>query len=230
MTTKIEQLNAYLYQQTSILNSLPVAVSIKDSELNYRFFNTTALKHAGLSHTDIYEQSDYDMPWHDQANIFRHGGKKVLSGMDLLTLDPITHKDNSHVTYLTQQSPILNADRDIIGICLMTQIIAHHKIVKNSRYVTEQDKQDYATIIRPHLPEQHTLPYNLTLNEQITLYYLLRGYTLEKIATTLVRSQYTIKDRVETLKARFACQTKPELIKKAIELGYMNHVPKSIAT
>ena len=99
MSNKVESLNTYLYQQTVILDSLPVSISIKDSELNYRYFNPLALSNAGFNHiNDIYERSDFDMPWQDQASIFQHGGKKVLSGMKLLTLDPISDNYGGSVT------------------------------------------------------------------------------------------------------------------------------------
>jgi len=222
MSQKIETLNTYLYQQTAILNSLPVAISIKDSELNYRYFNPIALQRAGFSQLhDVYGNSDYDMPWHDQAAIFQGGGKKVLAGMSLLTLEPITNKNNQSTTYLTQQSPIYDHNKSIIGICLLTKIIAQHKIVKNSCYVTEKEKQQFASVILPHMPEIFNYQFNLTDNEQVTLYYLLRGATAEKIAAKVHRSHYTIRDRIERLKLSFNCATKSELISIAIKQGYL---------
>ena len=229
MSQQIETLNAYLYQQKTILDSLPISILIKDNELNYRYFNAAALCTAGFKQCqDIYEHSDYEMPWYDQADIFQNGGKKVLSGMHLLTLDPITNNNGQEMTYLTQQTPIRDNGNNIIGISLITKVIAKHKLLKRGRYVTADDKTRFAEFIIPHLPETPIYRFNLSNNAKTTLYYLLRGATTEQIAQRLCRSHYTIKDRVEQLKQIFACNTKSELINKAIREGYMSLMPEHI--
>ncbi len=229
MSQSIEALQRHLYQQTDLLDQLPIAISFKDTQLRYRYFNAQALQNAGFTHSaDVFEKTDVDMPWHDQAAIFQQGGRKVLAGATLVTLDPITTQDQRDLTYLTQQKPVRDPQGAIVGISLTTRIIAQHKLIKCSRYVTEQDRRQLAEILQPHLPDMAQPARRLSEHEQITLYYLLQGMTLSQIAIKLSRSTHTIKDRVTRLKAIFNCSSKTMLIHQATAEGYRHSLPKAL--
>ncbi len=229
MSECIEKLCRYLHNQAPILNSLNVALAIKDVDLNYRYFNSAALKQYGFSQpSDVYENSDFDMPWHDQAAIFQGGGKQVLAGSQLLTLDPVTDNNGNRFTTLCEQTPIIDTNNNIIGICCAVKTIASHPLVTNSRYVKTLNDEPYAEVVAPHMPNTPQHQYNLTLAEQQTLYYLLRGATAEHIANKLHRSPYTIKDRIDNLKSKFSCNSKTELIHSAIKKGYMQLIPAGL--
>lgn len=70
--------------------------------------------------------------------------------------------------------------------------------------------------------------YNLSLRESECLFYLLRGRTAKEIAKILAISPRTVEKYIETLKFKFSCQTKNNLVGKAIEDGLMNIIPQSI--
>ncbi|MFZ9035642.1 MAG: PAS domain-containing protein, partial [Francisellaceae bacterium] len=97
----------FLEHQALILDSLPLAISIKDKNLEYVYLNRMAKKLNGFDRSgDFLEKNDHDMPWYDQAKLFQNGGRKVLTGEALVSLDPILNQRQQNMTLLTRQNPI----------------------------------------------------------------------------------------------------------------------------
>lgn len=69
---------------------------------------------------------------------------------------------------------------------------------------------------------------NLTAREKECLFYTLRGKTSKETAYLINVSPKTVEFHLEHLKNKFKCYSKSELISKAIELGYLEKIPKSI--
>lgn len=67
----------------------------------------------------------------------------------------------------------------------------------------------------------------LTSKETECLYYLIRGYTAKMIARVLLISYRTVENHIEQLKIKFKCNTKAELIDKAISSGCLYLLVKS---
>jgi DNA-binding CsgD family transcriptional regulator len=56
----------------------------------------------------------------------------------------------------------------------------------------------------------------------------MRGKTTKEIAKMLRLSHRTVEKHIETLKIKFNCIYKSEVIEKAFELGYSNILPKTL--
>jgi LuxR family quorum-sensing transcriptional regulator LasR len=62
---------------------------------------------------------------------------------------------------------------------------------------------------------------NLTKREKDILKYCILGYTAKRIGRILFISYRTVEKYINTLKIKFFCDTKGELIEKAIKSGFI---------
>jgi DNA-binding CsgD family transcriptional regulator len=68
---------------------------------------------------------------------------------------------------------------------------------------------------------------NLSDRQLECLFLLMRGKTSKQIAAILELSPRTIETHIEDIKEKFNCQSKSELIEKAINEGFMHVIPES---
>lgn len=71
---------------------------------------------------------------------------------------------------------------------------------------------------------------NLSKKESECLFFLIFGKTYKEIAEIQAVAPRTIIDHIERLKFKLRCNTKSELISRAIELGYNYQIPASLLT
>ncbi|RKP47521.1 helix-turn-helix transcriptional regulator [Trinickia fusca] len=69
---------------------------------------------------------------------------------------------------------------------------------------------------------------DLTPRETEILFFLLRGGVARRIADLLSISVRTVEHHIDALKDKFAVSSKPELIEKAIEMGYFYITPATL--
>lgn len=102
-----------------IINSIPVRVFWKDKNLVYLGCNTLFAHDAGFENPkEIIGKDDYQMGWHNQADLYREDDRNVMeSGSSkLLIEEPQTTPDGNIITLLTSKIPLKNSNGDIIGV------------------------------------------------------------------------------------------------------------------
>jgi two-component system sensor histidine kinase/response regulator len=102
-----------------ILNAIPARVFWKDSNLNYLGCNTIFALDAGFTKPDdIIGKNDYQMGWHDQADLYRNDDREVVNtGVPKLNIEETqsTPTGNTKVI-LTNKVPLRNSKGEIRGI------------------------------------------------------------------------------------------------------------------
>jgi hypothetical protein len=102
-----------------ILNAVPVRVFWKDRNLNYLGCNTAFARDAGFEKPiDIIGKNDYQMGWHNQAELYRGDDIQVIeSGISKLNIEePQTTPGGDTITLLTSKTPLRNATGEINGL------------------------------------------------------------------------------------------------------------------
>jgi PAS domain S-box-containing protein len=102
-----------------IFRAIPVRVFWKDRNLVYLGCNDAFAKDAGLpSPSAIVGKDDFQMVWHDQAELYRNDDRRVIdSGVPrLLIEEPQTTPDGTIITLLTSKLPLRDAHGEIIGV------------------------------------------------------------------------------------------------------------------
>ena len=103
----------------SIIRHAPIRVFWKDLDLRYVGCNIQFARDAGLaSPDDLIGKSDFDMGWHDQAELYRADDRAVLeSGTPKLDYEePQTTPDGRTIWLSTSKVPLRNKDDHIVGL------------------------------------------------------------------------------------------------------------------
>jgi PAS domain S-box-containing protein len=102
-----------------IINAIPVRVFWKDRNLIFLGCNQIFARDAGFSDPmEIIGKDDYQMVWHDQAELYRADDKQVMeTGKGKFNIEePQTTPDGKTITLLTSKVPLLNSEGNVIGI------------------------------------------------------------------------------------------------------------------
>ncbi len=140
---------------TTIINTAPLRIFWKDTDLNYLGCNTVFAKDAGkLDSQEMIGKKDYDLSWKDQAELYGADDRQVMdSNIPKLSFDePQTTPDGKTIWLRTSKVPLLNDKKETIGILGMYEDVT-------KRY--ELDKE---------LQSSHDLLDKLTKNVPGALY------------------------------------------------------------
>lgn len=103
----------------AVLDALPYRVFWKDEKLNYLGANTAFLKDGGLtSIEEIIGKSDHELPWHEQAELFRADDTEVINSKQakLNIEEPFTASDGVTKYLLTNKVPLIDEQHHVFGI------------------------------------------------------------------------------------------------------------------
>ncbi len=103
----------------TIMDTIPARVFWKDKESVFLGCNKMFLKDAGLENVnEIIGKTDYDMTWHDQAELYREDDHMVIfSGKAKLDYEePQTTPDGDKIWLRTSKIPLRNHTGEIIGM------------------------------------------------------------------------------------------------------------------
>jgi len=102
-----------------IINAIPVRVFWKDRNLVYLGCNAAFVSDAGFTDPkDIIGKDDYQMGWHDQAELYRNDDRQVIeSGCAKLHIEePQTTPEGKIITLFTNKIPLRNSKGEVNGI------------------------------------------------------------------------------------------------------------------
>lgn len=115
----------------TIVDTVPVRIFWKDTELRYLGCNPSFAKDAGIaSPEDIIGLDDYDLAWTKaQSDLYRDDDREVIdSGIPKLGYEESLNKSNGEMIALqTSKVPLCNAHNEIIGVLGIYQDITERK-------------------------------------------------------------------------------------------------------
>ena len=103
----------------AVLDALPYRVFWKDEKLNYLGANTAFLNDGGFtSMQEIVGKSDHELPWHEQAELFRADDTEVINSKQakLNFEEHLTTSDGLTKYVLTNKVPLVDEDQHVFGI------------------------------------------------------------------------------------------------------------------
>lgn len=131
---------AYKSLIQEVVEGIPIRVFWKDRECRYLGCNSLFAQDAGFSNSsDLIGKTDFDMIWHDQADIYRADDMLVMeSGQPKLNYEePLTSTDGTLVYLRTSKVPLRDANQVIIGILgIYEDITERKKAEKLERHLT----------------------------------------------------------------------------------------------
>jgi PAS domain S-box-containing protein len=119
-----------------ILNSLPQSVFWKNRDSVYLGCNQRFARDANIASPDeLIGKCDFDMPWKDQAELYRADDRKVMeSGTPLYNYEePQTQAGGNTIWLRTSKIPLRGADGAVVGVLAMYEDITDQKRAENER-------------------------------------------------------------------------------------------------
>jgi PAS domain S-box-containing protein len=113
-----------------VMDNIPQAVFWKDKELTYLGTNQAFAEDAGFSSPqDLVGKTDFDMPWKEQAELYRADDQRVLdSGEGKLNYEEPQTSPTGPITWLrTSKIPMRGADGKIFAVLGMYEDITEWK-------------------------------------------------------------------------------------------------------
>jgi diguanylate cyclase (GGDEF)-like protein/PAS domain S-box-containing protein len=126
-----------LRQQKDLLDSViqhsPIRVFWKDRDLRYLGCNSQFARDAGLSSPDdLIGKTDFEMSWHDQAELYQADDQAVMvSGIAKLDFEEPQTTPDGHTLWLsTSKVPLRGGDNQIIGVLGVYSDITARKLAE----------------------------------------------------------------------------------------------------
>jgi PAS domain S-box-containing protein len=166
-----------------VLSNIPMAVFWKDRDLFYLGCNTEFAKDAGVTNVDdIIGKSDYDMPWREQADLYRSDDFTVLeTGEAKFNYEePQTAPDGSTIWLRTSKVPMRDAAGNVVAVLGIYEDIT-------SRKQAEEDAKREKAHIEALYVEQKRLEGQLKQNLE------RRGYQVQ-VSTQIAQEIATAPD------------------------------------
>jgi len=115
----------------SILETVPIRVFWKDTELRYLGCNTAFANDAGFSHPeDLLGKDDFQMGWRDQAEMYRVDDKRVMDSNtpEIGIEEPQTTPDGRIIYLRTSKVPLHDVENKVSGVLGIYEDITERKL------------------------------------------------------------------------------------------------------
>lgn len=172
---------------------------IKDKNFKYTNCSEGFAFLAGVdSPLSLIGKTDFDLIWTDKADLYLKEDQIVFDG-SAYQGNQIQRTSSGIIKIIVSKSPLYNRNGKIIGTIGSSIDVSHIAKKSNNKNIEK-----------------------LTSKQLIILKYVAIGYSSKRIANILHRSHRTVESHIETLKYKFQCHNKNDLINLAIDLGVIN--------
>lgn len=125
-----------------------------------------------------------------------------------------------------------NHDNNPVGIAQHFYDVTHNNVIDLSNLyqlsLTECHRINQRISQTSFIIEDQYPNVDLSQRETESLFYLLRGHTAKHIGTILGLSVRTIETYLDNIKRKLMCESKSQLIEKALFLGYLHIIPQKL--
>lgn len=183
----------------------------KDCNGRYQACNDTQAKNTGLTTaSDLIGLSDYDLYSSQDADFLRENDLSIMESKQpniFFETGPWTKK-NEIANALSIKVPLFTRSKKNAGIIGLS-------IILNGNI-----SLPVFTLSKTEVPKDFSA---LTMRQLDCLYYLVLGMTIKEIAKVMKLAPKTIEHYFEKIKFKLSCQTRSELVKKALQISYIKN-------
>ena len=124
----------------TIIDSTPLRIFWKDTELNYLGCNPAFAKDAGKEHpVEVIGKNDYQMVWAEQADLYRTDDRQVMSSgtAKLFYEEMQTTPEGQTIWISTSKVPIRNSHNEVVGVLGIYSDITERKHTEEKLSLSE---------------------------------------------------------------------------------------------
>jgi len=210
-----------------MVSSISGLTFVKDLQSRYLSCSEPLLKALGLSSVkEIQGKSDADLPWSSYSDIYQNSDR-VAQNIGSVKSRERTILFGIETSVLVTKCLLKNDRGQKVAILGVIQVLSDPMhcpklvdVFSQDRFFSETRKSD--------LNSMNTSLELLTPRESEVLFYVIRGKTANCIAKILGLSHRTIEMYVDSIKEKFSCRTKEQLIEKCFADGIVYFFPHSL--
>lgn len=147
---------------------------------------------------------------------------------EVTVIDVLTYADGESTLLITKKKPYL-INGEVQGVLAHATTIESDTMQKFTAALIQSDKQYHNKSSNERSYQiNNYIDLTLTPREQDCLCYLVRGKTMAQIAELLHLSRRTIESHIESIKNKFGCNKKSDIIEIGILQGYLSMIPRSL--
>ncbi|NRB10678.1 MAG: hypothetical protein HRU35_03575 [Rickettsiaceae bacterium] len=221
--------NQDLATRFEFLEDLPNYISVTDTENRFQGISGCCLKFLDWDFCNqAIGKTYYDIPndFSKIADSVVNFEKKVIDYNKVALSLLCFHYKGSVKAMIVDKKPVYDKEKKVIGIVSSITDITNI-VIKKYELLNQLDKK-YIDEFSPKLhiltPEFSPLP--LSKRQQECLSLIMRGKTIKEIAYILGISYRTAEGHIQVIKHKLGCNNKSQLIEKAIDSGFLFHVPE----
>lgn len=220
-----------LMQLNGMLAQIPGFVFFKNLHLDYIASSDYTARMCGFKdQNEFLGHSDFDLRCRasQSAAAFREEDKAAMTFSQSISCLQINEfaDGKTHITYF-KKSPLRNINGQIIGVCSVGNEITNPKVGRAIfNLLPEKSKTERSN--RSFDIDGNQLFNRLSIREGELIFYLLRGMSIKKIAAIMSLSPRTVESYLETIKNKFNCQNKNELLDYCFSHGFSFIIPACI--
>jgi DNA-binding CsgD family transcriptional regulator len=221
--------------ENSLLNQVPGLLACVDENCRFTYMNDSAVATFGFINKNEAigttmenircKAAENSKHWANQNNEVFENNTPVKA----LDIAPYAH--NKILTLITNKPLIQNPQNGQMHVIAHCTEISHALLINISMAIANSDKK-YRTNNninqRSYQISKKFDKKKLSVRELECLFYLIRGKILPDIAIILGLSKRTVESYVVSIKNKFHCNSKSELVEAAIENNFINFIPNSL--
>jgi PAS domain S-box-containing protein len=203
---------------TLIMNNIPQAVFWKDRNLVYLGCNQAFAEDAGLSSPEeVVGKTDFDMPWKDQAELYRADDQQVMqTGKPKINYEePQTTPDGSMIWLSTSKIPVFEGDQVVAVLGMYEDITARKRVEQELR----DSEARYAAVVKQAKDGIVIIQDNLLKFVNQAMADML-GYTPAEMENTPVINYIAPESKalvIERIKARLEGKEVPPIYEAGLQ-------------
>jgi DNA-binding CsgD family transcriptional regulator len=217
------------------IDNIPVFIITKNVSSQYLMGNNHYAKILGLSNSQalvgIYD-SELNGRIKQIAHLFTAEDGLVMKKNHSITIlfYAFYANDKPLLMYGTKYS-LIDKNGTTVGCGVCAQDVTSSRLInlapllslRNSAHRNRQIGDQFSYTLAESIPE-----YDLSKRQLECLFHLLRGQSANDIAITLDIGKRTVETHLDNIKSKLGCDTKSQLIDKALNAGLLNYVPTSL--
>lgn len=217
------------------IDNMPIIIAANDLNSQFLIGNNLFAKAAGLPSGQTLKGR--------YANEFNFRAKEIAPlciAEDMLVIkrkQVITvlcygfYANNQPLLTYGKKYPIIDKKGAVLGAGFCLQDVTTSQLInlapllslRKTAYGNRQLGDQFSYIITESIPE-----YDLSNRQIECLFHLLRGQSAKDIAITLNIGKRTVETHIDAIKCKLGCDTKAQLIDKALSAGLLNYIPSGL--
>jgi DNA-binding CsgD family transcriptional regulator len=215
------------------ISRMPGLLSYKDLDSKYLGI-TEELAHF-LGWKDASQsigKTDYDLPCKasESADEFiKQDRRTIESGLKTICVAIEEYNTGWHII-LGEKNPIKDENGQITSLFINGFDVSNVSQFRASLVLRAVDNKFHNRNLKAttYFLTPPPTPKKLTEKQESCLFLMIRGKTAKEIAKILQVSPRTIECHIEAIKSRLDCQTRSEIIGKAIDNDFLYYIPKNL--